>query len=93
MRITLCVLVACSMCFFPHVTDADVHPAPPPGDSDVVRENTPVIIPIGNREPPHHTYLSFGLREKAPYLGLVALIGIGVMILALRREARMHEHI
>ena len=81
------------MSFFPHGTSADVHPLPPQGDSGVAMENAPVIIPIGNREVPHNTYYSLGLREKAPYLGLVALIGIGVMILALRRGVRTQEHI
>jgi hypothetical protein len=92
MRIFLCVLAVCSMSFFPHDTFADVNAIPLHVDSGVVMENAPVIIPIGNREAPRHVYLSFGFREKAPYLALVALIGMSVMILAFRQNARTREH-
>ncbi len=93
MRIFLCVLAVCSISFFPYGTSADVQPPPREDDSGMVIESASVIIPIGNREAPRHVYLSFDLREKAPYLGLVALIGISGMILALRRGARTQEHI
>ncbi len=48
-------------------------------------------IPIGTAHTPQSPVSSLGLREKAPYLGLVLLIGIGVMILALRQSVRTHE--
>ena len=80
------------MCLFARCVFAEVNNMSPQESPRVMTENTFVLIPIGNREVTHDAYYTLGLREKAPYLGLVALIGISVMILALRQHVRTHKH-